>query len=131
MHRLSILALLLLAACATPLERCIASATKELRVVSGLIASTQANINRGYAIVSENYFVTEEQVCGQVDGLADAVVRAAAAGISHFRVDFGVGGIRTLGQQGEGAHDHSGLTVAALRRIQFLPSKLNRVAAVG
>ncbi len=68
MHRLSILALLLLAACATPLERCIASATKELRVVSGLIASTQANINRGYAIVSENYFVTEEQVCGQVDG---------------------------------------------------------------
>ncbi|MGR3343397.1 MAG: hypothetical protein ACU0DI_09280 [Paracoccaceae bacterium] len=68
MHRLSILALLLLAACATPLERCIASATKELRVLSGLIASTQANINRGYAIVTENYFVTLEQVCGEVEG---------------------------------------------------------------
>jgi len=70
MHRLPILALLLLAACATPLERCIASATKELRVLSGLIASTRANINRGYAIVTENYFVTEEQVCGLVDGEA-------------------------------------------------------------
>ena len=62
-----ILALLPLAACATPLERCIASATKELRVLSGLISSTQANINRGYAIVTENYFVTFEQVCGEVE----------------------------------------------------------------
>ncbi len=68
MHRLSILALLPLAACATPLERCIARATKELRVLSGLISSTQANINRGYAIVTENYFVTSEQVCGEVEG---------------------------------------------------------------
>ncbi len=68
MRRFIILALLPLAACATPLERCIASATKELRVLSGLISSTQANINRGYAVETENYFVTEEQVCGQVDG---------------------------------------------------------------
>ena len=68
MRRYFILALLPLAACATPLERCIASVTKELRVLSGLISVTQANINRGYAVVTENYFVTFEQVCGEVEG---------------------------------------------------------------
>ena len=37
-----------LAACGTPQERCIRSATKELRTVEALIAETHANLSRGY-----------------------------------------------------------------------------------
>lgn len=68
MLRPTVLSLLALAACASPQERCISGATKDLRILSGLIASTQGNINRGYAVVTEEYFETESQVCGVVDG---------------------------------------------------------------
>ncbi|MGG7644882.1 hypothetical protein ACQ5SP_08775 [Rhodovulum sp. YNF3179] len=54
MTRFALLSLLLvLAACATPLERCVTQATRELRTVEGLIAETEANIARGYAIEEE------------------------------------------------------------------------------
>jgi hypothetical protein len=39
---------LLLAACATPLERCESQATRDLRVVDALIAESQATLRRGY-----------------------------------------------------------------------------------
>lgn len=45
--------LLLLTACATPEQRCIADATEDLRVVNRLIAETRANLERGYAIEKE------------------------------------------------------------------------------
>lgn len=44
-------ALALLAGCGTPQERCIAAATRDLRVVDRLIVETQGNLNRGYALV--------------------------------------------------------------------------------
>lgn len=44
---------LALAACATPEERCVIDATKELRTVDGLIAETEGNLARGYAIDRE------------------------------------------------------------------------------
>jgi hypothetical protein len=47
---LVLLPLLALVACATPREACINDATRELRTVDQLIAQTQGNINRGYAI---------------------------------------------------------------------------------
>lgn len=40
----------LLAACATPEERCRRAATAELRTVERLIATTEGNIARGYAL---------------------------------------------------------------------------------
>jgi hypothetical protein len=43
-------ALLLLAACGTPQEQCIGRATRDLRTVDRLIAETQANLDRGYAL---------------------------------------------------------------------------------
>ena len=43
---------LLLAACASPRERCVRAAVSELRVLDQLIAETQGNIDRGYAIDS-------------------------------------------------------------------------------
>jgi hypothetical protein len=48
-----ILCALTLAACATPQERCVLNATKELRTVDGLIAESEANLARGYAIERE------------------------------------------------------------------------------
>lgn len=42
--------LLALAACATPQERCINSVTRDLRTVTRLIAETEGNLARGFAI---------------------------------------------------------------------------------
>lgn len=50
MRRLTALGLMLLSACGTPQERCIAAQTRDLRVVNDLISQTQANLARGYAL---------------------------------------------------------------------------------
>jgi hypothetical protein len=50
MRILALASLLLLAACATPREACIAAATRDLRVLDRLIAETEGNIARGYAL---------------------------------------------------------------------------------
>lgn len=42
--------LVALTACGTPQEQCIGAVTRDMRVVDGLIAETEANISRGYAI---------------------------------------------------------------------------------
>jgi len=60
--------LLMLVACATPQEQCISRATEQVGVMNKLIASTKRNVARGYAVRSEEYFETEEQICGEVDG---------------------------------------------------------------
>jgi hypothetical protein len=46
----------ILAACGTPQEQCINRGTRDLRVLEKLIAETQGNLTRGYAI--EEYTVT-------------------------------------------------------------------------
>ncbi len=43
-------ALLILAACGTPQEQCIANSTRDARVVNDLIAQTRENIARGYGL---------------------------------------------------------------------------------
>lgn len=48
--------LLLLAACGTPQEQCINRNTRDLRTVNQLIAESEGNLKRGYAI--EEYTVT-------------------------------------------------------------------------
>jgi len=68
MRKVILFPLLGLAACATPLQQCINNASQDFRVVSGLIATTQANIQRGYAIRTEEYFETGQQVCGVIEG---------------------------------------------------------------
>jgi len=50
MKRLLPLTLLLLAACGTPQEQCIARNTRDLRTVEKLIAESEANLQRGYAL---------------------------------------------------------------------------------
>ncbi len=42
--------LLALAGCATPQEQCISNASREINVLERLIAETEANVERGYAL---------------------------------------------------------------------------------
>ncbi|MDU8944394.1 hypothetical protein [Ovoidimarina sediminis] len=44
---------LVLAGCATTEQRCVAQATRDLRVIDVLILETEANLARGYAIETE------------------------------------------------------------------------------
>ena len=50
MKRLLLFSFVLLAACGTPQEQCIASGTRELRTVEKLIVETEGNLKRGYAL---------------------------------------------------------------------------------
>lgn len=47
---ISLAALVALTGCATPLERCINGVTRDMRVLDRLIATSQANLARGYAL---------------------------------------------------------------------------------
>ena len=64
--RLAFLALpaaLALTACATPREACIGSVQRELRTIDRLIASTQANLARGYGLEERQEVRTVRGVC--------------------------------------------------------------------
>ncbi len=63
MRRAFLMLPLLVAACATPRESCISQAQRELRVVNSLIAETQGNIARGYAIGTRQDVVTYDTTC--------------------------------------------------------------------
>jgi len=60
---LMILPFLALAACATPREQCIGQATRDLRVLNSLIAETQGNLARGYAIGEQQEVRTLRKTC--------------------------------------------------------------------
>lgn len=80
-RKLSILLpLLALTACGTEQERCIRGNTQEYRVLSGLLAETEANLSRGYAWEEREVRRTELDFCPQVvrdkDGEAHIVQRS-------------------------------------------------------
>lgn len=70
MKRVFLLLPLALAACATPQEQCINRADDNLTVLNQLIATTQANIDRGFALVEKEQVVIVESTCAspQPDG---------------------------------------------------------------
>ena len=61
-------AALALAGCVSPKEQCIARAGHDLRVLDQLIATTKANIRRGYALIPRTSFGSEKQKCGELNG---------------------------------------------------------------
>jgi hypothetical protein len=63
MRRILLPALVILAACGTPQEQCINRGTRDLRVMEKLIAETQANITRGYAIEEYTVYIPVWQIC--------------------------------------------------------------------
>ena len=64
MKRLVLLSVLaILVGCGTPQERCIAAATRDLRVVDRLIVETKGNLERGYALVEVERTVERWVLC--------------------------------------------------------------------
>jgi hypothetical protein len=77
----ALLALVALAACGTPQERCVAGVTRDLRVVEGLIGDAEVNLARGYGMRETIVFVPVWDYCGppvvvQPQGGAPVVVPA-------------------------------------------------------
>ncbi|SDL27673.1 hypothetical protein [Aliiruegeria lutimaris] len=58
-----LIALLALAGCATPRESCLSTAQRELATIDKLIAETQANLARGYALQREYYTTSRVTMC--------------------------------------------------------------------
>lgn len=56
--------IVVLAACGTPQERCIAQVTRDIRVVDELIQESELNLSRGYAIEEVTEFRPEWVACG-------------------------------------------------------------------
>lgn len=54
---------LLLSACATPRESCLAEVTREARVIDALITQTRGNLERGFAIEEEQDIRTRRRFC--------------------------------------------------------------------
>ncbi len=63
MKRIVIPALLILTGCATPQERCINTATRDMKIVDQLIAESEATLARGYALESQIVYRTDFQDC--------------------------------------------------------------------
>lgn len=63
MHRLILAPFLLLVACGTPQEQCIRRETADLRTLDRLIAETERNISRGYAIEEYQTWEWEAYTC--------------------------------------------------------------------
>jgi hypothetical protein len=61
--RLVMLALVALAACGTPQEQCISRSTRDLRTVDRLIAETEGNLQRGYALETVTRFEEYWDTC--------------------------------------------------------------------
>lgn len=63
MRRLYPVTLVLLAACGTPQEQCINRNTRDLQIMERLIAETQGNLTRGYALEEYTTYVPVWQRC--------------------------------------------------------------------
>ena len=60
---LLLLAPLLLAACATPRQACLATASRDVATIDRLILETRTNIERGFAVDQELYTGTRVDLC--------------------------------------------------------------------
>lgn len=64
---LSVAAIALLSACATPREQCISNASQQLRSVETAMATAQGNISRGYALHTQSVPYTVPTTCYRND----------------------------------------------------------------
>lgn len=68
-------ALALLTACGTPQERCIREASRDMAVVDQLIAETEGNLQRGFALQRETVYRTKFEDCTPDPTAADPAPR--------------------------------------------------------
>lgn len=62
-----VLLFVMLTACVNPREQCIAEAERDLRILQSLIAETQGNLERGYALEERQELFVLRQTCKAVD----------------------------------------------------------------
>ena len=67
----AIISLGLLAACATPREQCLEAASRDARVLSALIAQSEATLARGYALEREQRLYNTLRACNDEDRAGD------------------------------------------------------------
>ena len=67
----ALMAIAALTACATPQQRCINAATRNMEVVDQLIAQIEGNLQRGFALQSETIYRTEFEDCTPSASAAD------------------------------------------------------------
>ncbi|MCB5199642.1 hypothetical protein SAMN05428995_102329 [Loktanella sp. DSM 29012] len=75
--------LAVMAACATPQEQCLSNATQDLRINAFLIAQTEANLERGFAVDQQQRVTRRPTFCRTEDngfrfGCTDVRVRNVA-----------------------------------------------------
>jgi len=78
----------LLAACGTPQEQCIQRETRDLRTLDRLIAETEDNIERGYALVEVRTVELVPDICYREGARNPDGTHGAAVPFSCFTRDF-------------------------------------------
>ena len=88
MHKsLLILPLVALTACASPQERCINNVAREISTINGLIVKTQGNIERGFALETEQRTREVSSTCRGVTETGEEVrVRCQKVQTRNVRV---------------------------------------------
>src|ERR1051325_3531525 len=107
---------------------CVLSGIQKPRTSAPCAAATVARNSRR---VTSVFMSLPHQIGGEMDRLSDTVISAAPAGVGNAGVDVGIGGIRAIVKERERRHNHPRLTVATLRRVEFLPGHLNRMRKIG
>ncbi|MFQ6551108.1 hypothetical protein AAD018_002030 [Aestuariibius insulae] len=78
-----VLVLMVLSGCATKQQRCVQEQARDLLVINQLIASTQANLDRGYAIETERVPVRRYGFCSE--RLSDGrIIRLPCSDIDYY-----------------------------------------------
>jgi len=86
-YNLLILPLIALTACASPQERCINNVAREINTINGLIVKTQGNIDRGFAIETEERTRQVRRTCtGETESGEEVRVRCDRTVVSNVRV---------------------------------------------
>lgn len=84
---LMILPALALTACATPREQCLSAATRDARINAILIAETEANINRGFAVRIEERVRERRALCrGETEAGESVVTRCEKVDVRRVKV---------------------------------------------
>ena len=78
---------LILTACATPREQCLSEASREARINARLIAETQANIDRGFAVRREDRLREVRTTCrGETESGEAVITRCEEVRVTPVRV---------------------------------------------
>lgn len=121
---LMILPALALTACATPREQCLAAATQDARINANLIAETEANINRGFALRTQERVRERRALCrGETETGERVLIRCEKVDVRRVRVPEAIdlnaerAKLRSLRQQ---QTQLAGRTVEATQQCQML-----------